>query len=102
MFGFFKRMLGRGNLSAPAGEKASGPVIAFVTLPKRVPLNAEAVLAALRKTHGVDTGERTAGGDGDSAAVELPGGGILGLGMMPAPIPWTDLEGPCATAWHWP
>jgi hypothetical protein len=21
---------------------------------------------------------------------------------MPGPIPWTDLEGPCATAWWWP
>ena len=24
------------------------------------------------------------------------------LGLMPAPIPWTDLEGPCATSWLWP
>ena len=21
---------------------------------------------------------------------------------MPAPIPWSNLEGPCATAWWWP
>lgn len=21
---------------------------------------------------------------------------------MPTPIPWSDLEGPCATAWYWP
>jgi hypothetical protein len=24
------------------------------------------------------------------------------MGLMPAPIPWTDLEGPCATSWIWP
>jgi hypothetical protein len=24
------------------------------------------------------------------------------LGLMPAPIPWGDLEGPCATSWLWP
>jgi len=24
------------------------------------------------------------------------------LGMMPAPIPWSDLEGPCSTSWLWP
>ena len=24
------------------------------------------------------------------------------LGLMPAPIPWSDLEGPCATSWLWP
>jgi hypothetical protein len=23
-------------------------------------------------------------------------------GHMPAPIPWSDLEGPCATSWLWP
>jgi len=22
--------------------------------------------------------------------------------LMPAPIPWSALEGPCATAWWWP
>ena len=24
------------------------------------------------------------------------------LGLMPGPIPWSDLEGPCATSWLWP
>ncbi len=24
------------------------------------------------------------------------------LGLMPAPLPWSDLEGPCATSWLWP
>ncbi len=23
-------------------------------------------------------------------------------GLMPAPVPWSDLEGPCATSWLWP
>jgi hypothetical protein len=23
------------------------------------------------------------------------------ISLMPAPIPWKELEGPCATAWHW-
>jgi hypothetical protein len=28
--------------------------------------------------------------------------GELGfISLMPAPIPWGDLEGPCLTAWHW-
>lgn len=26
----------------------------------------------------------------------------LAVSLMPAPIPWGDLEGPCATAWWWP
>lgn len=29
-------------------------------------------------------------------------GGNLAISLMPAPIPWSDLEGPCATAWWWP
>lgn len=24
------------------------------------------------------------------------------IALMPAAIPWTNLEGPCATAWWWP
>ena len=27
---------------------------------------------------------------------------LVALGLMPAPIPWGDLEGPCATSWLWP
>jgi hypothetical protein len=29
-------------------------------------------------------------------------GGNLAVSLMPAPIPWSELEGPCATAWWWP
>ena len=29
-------------------------------------------------------------------------GGQLIVSLMPAPIPWSELEGPCATAWWWP
>jgi hypothetical protein len=24
------------------------------------------------------------------------------IALIPAPIPWSELEGPCATAWYWP
>lgn len=27
---------------------------------------------------------------------------FFALALMPAPYPWSDLEGPCATAWMWP
>jgi hypothetical protein len=27
---------------------------------------------------------------------------MIAVALMPAPIPWPDLEGPCATAWWWP
>jgi hypothetical protein len=50
------------------------------------------------------------GVDPDLASVNIREGGIsfnLGkdhaaLALMPVPIPWANLEGPCATAWWWP
>src|SRR4029453_16757167 len=30
------------------------------------------------------------------------GESIVAIGLMPAPIPWRDLDGPCATSWFWP
>jgi len=27
--------------------------------------------------------------------------GMIAVALMPGPIPWSDLEGPCATAWWW-
>lgn len=30
------------------------------------------------------------------------GSWIAAISMMPIPIPWSELEGPCATAWWWP
>lgn len=27
---------------------------------------------------------------------------LAALALMPAPYPWSDLEGPCATSWMWP
>jgi hypothetical protein len=29
-------------------------------------------------------------------------GSHVAVSFMPGPIPWTDLEGPCATSWWWP
>lgn len=30
------------------------------------------------------------------------GSAWLAVGFMPAPVPWSDLEGPCSTSWLWP
>jgi Domain of unknown function (DUF4261) len=29
-------------------------------------------------------------------------GNMAAIYLLPVPIPWSDLEGPCATAWWWP
>src|SRR6516165_7944281 len=36
----------------------------------------------------------------DTIAFSIGEQGVV-LGLMPAPIPWSDLEGPCATSWLW-
>lgn len=39
----------------------------------------------------------------DEGVLEVPfRGGRLIVGLMDVPIPWSQLEGPCATAWWWP
>ena len=38
----------------------------------------------------------------DASLTFSVGDTLVALGLMPAPIPWGDLEGPCATSWLWP
>jgi hypothetical protein len=40
-------------------------------------------------------------GQEDDLIVYRTGGAVATMILMPAPIPWSDLEGPCATAWYW-
>src|SRR4051812_4673533 len=35
----------------------------------------------------------------DGPPIEL---GMCAISLMPAPIPWPDLESACAHSWHWP
>jgi hypothetical protein len=39
--------------------------------------------------------------EGDTVVFHLRDS-MAAISFMPAPIPWSDLEGPCATAWWWP
>jgi hypothetical protein len=38
----------------------------------------------------------------DNNLVFHMGDSMAAVSLIPAPIPWSDLEGPCATAWWWP
>jgi hypothetical protein len=38
----------------------------------------------------------------DHSLVFQLGDAQVAVSLMPAPIPWSELEGPCATAWWWP
>jgi hypothetical protein len=38
-----------------------------------------------------------------AGCLTLPlGGNRAGVALVPLPLPWSDLEGPCETAWWWP
>ncbi|AKU95846.1 hypothetical protein AKJ09_02510 [Labilithrix luteola] len=57
----------------------------------------EAVRRELAKTHHVKIDHA----GGAMWAMDVDGQPSF-VGLMPMPIPWSQLEGPCATAWWWP
>ena len=72
-----------------------------------IALNTPAVLSPLALVQGF---KALSGASVDLASLHSKDGCIVfGIGndwatiaVMPAPIPWSNLEGPCATAWWWP
>ncbi|MBW3597142.1 MAG: DUF4261 domain-containing protein [Planctomycetes bacterium] len=75
--------------------------IAMVMLGPGAKLSAEAIQQDLKSTWPA----LPAIGNAEQEEVTLSfrvGEADLILGRMPAPIPWSDLEGPCATSWLWP
>jgi hypothetical protein len=76
--------------------------IAFVTLAAGSrPPSAEELQIAWRKLWPNEDPIEVPAAEGDQLVFPYAGGtGIVGF--MPGPIPWSDLEGPAATAWHWP
>lgn len=73
-------------------------MVLFKALPT---LSASAIQAALA-THWPDLpapADTTA--EGNTLSFELGEVSVV-LGVMPAPVPWSDLEGPCATSVLWP
>ncbi len=44
----------------------------------------------------------TAAGQTENLLTCLLGQQTVAATLVPAPIPWSQLEGPCATAWYWP
>ena len=82
-------------------EDERGPMIAMVALNSpRVPRQ-EDVLALLRGKYAVDPLPE-ASEEGETATFfNLPDGMVF-YAPMPAPIPWSSLDGPCQTARWWP
>lgn len=75
--------------------------MAMVALPEAALPGADTVLGALT----ADWDDLPAMGDVEDggAIVSLRvHGGKAGWITVPGPIPWSELEGPCRAAWHWP
>ncbi|MCR9117312.1 MAG: DUF4261 domain-containing protein [bacterium] len=82
----------------------SAPLLAMAALhDDRIP-SVDAFVTALQDR--VSGRFKIANAEADSetgATITLQiGDEIAAISLMPAPIPWEDLEGPCATAWWWP
>ncbi|MCA9620349.1 MAG: DUF4261 domain-containing protein [Myxococcales bacterium] len=82
-------------------EQITDMQIAFVTMgPGAAPLDAESLSRAWSRLWPNEEPLADLQGDRGALTFSFMGGGGM-LGFMPAPVPWSDLEGPAACAWHW-
>jgi hypothetical protein len=98
MLNWFKRR--RDEKPAEDSAPAADPVIAAVLMKgDGFPLEQFRAAVAGTRFGGHRTGEFSAeeGVCAFSLADEM-----AAVAAMPAPYPWSDLEGPCSTAWMWP
>jgi hypothetical protein len=77
------------------------PILAFVALDSAQLLPAGAILAEFEKRCGECHQAEASARDATTITFDLDGCPAF-VSLMPAPIPWSELEGPCATAWWWP
>lgn len=84
-----------------AEKPGDGPLVAFVALgPPRRP-EPESIVASFRKRC-PDGPPASDPSHKDNSIIFHLGDAVAAISLIPAPIPWPDLEGPCATAWWWP
>jgi hypothetical protein len=80
---------------------SSKSLVAMVALNRPVLPKWPSVLSSLRARYAVCPTPREAS-ENDNTITCWLGDDMVAVSLMPAPIPWSDLEGPCATAWWWP
>src|SRR5262245_44009644 len=84
-------------------EEKSSVIVVFVALNSPRKPAPEEVFALLQDKYAVDPEPEIAAPEGRDTATffNLPDG-MAFYSLMPAPIPWDSLEGPCSTARWWP
>lgn len=97
MFGFFKKQAGKSEATRTAGR----PIISAVLL-EGESFPTDTFLAHVAKARFAGkSAAKIERGDGQVFSFQL-GDELVVLGLMPAPYPAKDLEGPLATSWMWP
>ena len=75
--------------------------LAFIPLNPGAKLSADAIAADYAEKWPRLPRPRPRPAKGDHIAFRIGDSDAI-IGPMPAPIPWSDLEGPCKTSWLWP
>jgi hypothetical protein len=76
--------------------------VAMVALPGAGALPALGAMSTWLAAHARDVPRPAEAERSADALAARVGDADLVIGLMPAPIPWSELEGPCATAFWWP
>lgn len=76
-------------------------MISVVLLPDDVPASVKAITDDIERRWTNLPYATRLDGDGDTLSFAL-GSLSIAVGRMPAPYPWSDLEGPCSTSVLWP
>ena len=86
---------------AESEQEKNRVLLAMVALNRPSMPPAGALLAGLRAVPDIDL-DLGSLKESDGKIVFGLGGDHAAAALMPEPIPWSALEGPCATAWWWP
>lgn len=81
-------------------ERKNETVIAMLALKSDKLASKEVIASALRKALGASVAVSDLEQDKDVISFKT-GGNLCIVGLIDRPIPWGDLEGPCATSWMW-
>jgi hypothetical protein len=80
-------------------DPANGPAIAALLLSGSAPFSVDALKSQLEKNPA--PGQTRISTDRGMLTFNQ-NDAIVAIAPMPAPYPWNDLKGPCATSWMWP
>src|SRR5438067_1454574 len=102
MFGFGKpkQSPSEPSVARPTGAPGS-PIIAALLMDAGDGLDLKKCAAAIERARPAGQSPTNLNRDSNQLSFNL-GDDFIVIAPMPAPYPWSDLKGPCATSWMWP